>query len=210
MMQIIPYPNGIFGAITYLVYDENSSDALLIDCTSSVDEISSFIKDKKLNLKYILITHGHFDHIYCISKMKEKHPEALVLMNKDDMPLLNQVEVQCTMAEVDRIKVPCVDGLLDENAKNLKLGSSEIKVITTKGHSEGGVCYLIDNKLFSGDTLFRESIGRCDLFGGSITKIEKSIKEKLYILPDDTMVYPGHGESTTIGHEKRYNEYFRG
>ena len=207
-MQIIPYPNGVFGATTYLVYDEKSLDALLIDATSSVEEISSTIKEKKLNLKYILITHGHFDHVYCLSKMKEKFPNALVFINKDDMPLLNQVETQCIMAEVDKIKIPCIDGLLDENTKNIKLGETEVKVIATKGHSKGGVCYLIKNNLFSGDTLFYESIGRCDLFGGSFAKIEKSIKEKLYALPNDTNVYPGHGHNTTIGHERKYNPYF--
>ncbi len=207
-MQVIPYPNGVFGATTYLVYDEKSLDALLIDATSSVDEIVSKVQEKNLNLKYILITHGHFDHVYCLSKMKEKFPNALIFINKDDMPLLNQVETQCAMAEVDKIKIPCIDGLLDDNTKNIELGENEVKVITTKGHSEGGVCYLIGDKLFSGDTLFYESIGRCDLFGGSIAKIEKSIKEKLYTLKDDITVYPGHGQSTTIGHEKKFNPYF--
>ncbi len=207
-MQIIPYENGIFGATTYLLYDEKSQDALLIDCTCSVDEIISKIKEKKLNLKYILLTHGHFDHVYCLSKIKEKFPQVISFINKDDLELLNQVETQCLMAGVDQIKVPCVDGLLDENTKNLKIGNTEIKVIKTPGHTKGGVCYLIDNNLFSGDTLFYETIGRCDLFGGSIKDIEKSIKEKLYVLPDNTIVYPGHGEKTTIEHEKRYNAYF--
>ena len=207
-MQINAYPNGIFGAVTYLIYDEKSHDAALIDCTSSIDEISSMIENKKLNLKYILITHGHFDHVYCLSQMKRKFPDALIMINKDDMSLLDQIEVQCTMAEVDNIQLPCIDGLVDENTKNLKIGESEIKIITTKGHSQGAVCYLIDNNLFSGDTLFFESIGRCDLFGGSFSKIETSIKEKLFKLPDDTVVYPGHGQKTTIGHEKKYNPYF--
>ena len=208
-MQIIPYPNGIFGATTYLVYDESSHEALLIDCTSSIKEISEFINKNKLNLKYVLITHGHFDHVYCLSEIKNEFPSALILISKSDMPLLNQVETQCMMAEVEQIKTPCVDGLLDENTKNLKIGNNEIKIIETPGHSEGGVCYLINGTLFSGDTLFLESIGRCDLFGGSIKKIETSIKEKLYKLPDETVVYPGHGDSTTIEHEKKYNGYFR-
>lgn len=207
-MQIIPYPNGIFGATTYLVYDKKSHDAALIDCTSSIEEIISKIREENLILKYILITHGHFDHVYCISEIKQIYPNAQVFINKDDLPLLNQVETQCTMADVEQIKVPCVDGLLSENTKNLKLGDNEIKIIETKGHSEGGVCYLIENNLFSGDTLFYESIGRCDLFGGSYTKIENSIKEKLFKLNDDCIVYPGHGENTTIGHEKKYNTYF--
>ncbi|MBR2068166.1 MAG: MBL fold metallo-hydrolase [Candidatus Gastranaerophilales bacterium] len=207
-MQIIPFPNGIYGATTYLVYDEKSLDAILIDCTSSINEISKKIKENNLNLKYVLITHGHFDHVYCLNELKEKFQNALVFMNKEDMPLLNQVNTQCTMAEVEQINIPCIDGLLDENTKNLNLGEIPIKIITTKGHSKGGVCYLIENDLFSGDTLFYESIGRCDLFGGSISEIERSIKEKLFALSDEITVYPGHGPKTTIGHEKIYNPYF--
>ena len=207
-MEIIPYPNGIYGAVTYLLYDEKTKDAALIDATSSVDEIALFVKEKKLNLKYILITHGHFDHVYCLAEMKEKFPQALSFINKDDLPLLNQVTAQCMMSGVEEIKIPCVDGLIDENTKNLTMGDINIKVIQTKGHSKGGVCYLAGNNLFSGDTLFQESIGRCDLFGGSISEIEKSIKEKLFALDDDVIVYPGHGDTTTIGHEKKYNPYF--
>ncbi len=207
-MEIKIFPNGIYGATTYLIYDKISLEGAIVDCTSSVDEIEKFVKDKKINLKYILITHGHFDHVYCVSKMKEKFPNALVLMHKEDLPLLGQVEVQCSMAGVESISVPCVDGLLDENSKNLTIGKKEIKVIETKGHSKGGVCYLIENVLFSGDTLFQESIGRCDLFGGSFSEIEYSIKEKLFKLDDNIVVYPGHGDKTTIGYEKKHNPYF--
>ena len=112
------------------------------------------------------------------------------------------------MAGIENIEIPCVDGLLDENTKNLRLGENEIKVIHTKGHSKGGVCYLIGNILFSGDTLFKGSIGRCDLFGGDFKEIEKSIKEKLFVLDEDTVVYPGHGDKTTISYEKKFNPYF--
>ena len=207
-MEIKIFPDGIYGATTYLIDDKISLEGAIVDCTSSVDEIEKFVKDKKINLKYILITHGHFDHVYCVSKMKEKFPNALVLMHKEDLPLLGQVEVQCSMAGVESISVPCVDGLLDENSKNLTIGKKEIKVIETKGHSKGGVCYLIENVLFSGDTLFQESIGRCDLFGGSFSEIEYSIKEKLFKLYDNIVVYPGHGDKTTIGYEKKHNPYF--
>ena len=155
------------------------------------------------------ITHGHFDHVYCAREMKQIFPQALIMMNKNDIALLDNVSTQCAMAGVEDITLPCVDGLLDENTKNLKLGETEIKVLETKGHSKGGVCYLINNILFSGDTLFCESIGRTDLFGGSFEEIIKSIKQKLFVLNDDTIVYPGHGESTTIGHEKKYNPYFK-
>ena len=161
-----------------------------------------------MNLKYILITHGHFDHVYCVSEMKEKFPIAQVLIHKDDMELLKQVPAQCEMMGLEGIKVPCIDGLMDENSHNLTLGDKEIKVIHTKGHSKGGVCYLIDNTLFSGDTLFKDSIGRCDLYGGSFDEIGKSIKEKLFVLDENTLVYPGHGDETSIGYEKKYNPYF--
>ena len=207
-MEIKSYPNGVFGATTYLVYDKESKERVLIDCTCAVDEILNFIKQQNINLKYILITHGHFDHVYCLAEFKEKFPQIQVLMHKDDMPLLNQVANQCSMTGVEEIKVPCIDALINDDTKNLKIGNSEIKIIHTKGHSKGGVCYLIGDNLFSGDTLFKTSIGRCDLFGGDIKEIEHSIKEKLFKLDDSITVYPGHGDKTTIGYEKKFNPYF--
>jgi len=207
-MNIISYPNGIYGATSYLIYDNDTKEGALIDCTCSASIISSDIKSKNINLKYILITHGHFDHVYCLNKMKELFPSALIMMNKNDMALLNQVHTQCNMAGVEDVKLPCIDGLLDENTKNLTLGKNKIEIIETKGHSKGGVCYLTGKHLFSGDTLFRESIGRCDLYSGDYKEIEESIKNKLFKLDDDIEVYPGHGEKTSISHEKKYNPYF--
>ena len=207
-MELKSFPNGIFGATTYLLWDKNSHDGIIVDCTSSINEIEKIIKKEKINLKYILITHGHFDHVYCLDKMKEKFKDAQVLMHKDDKALLGQLGAQCSMAGVEEIQTPCIDGLLDEKSKNLKLGNNEINIIHTPGHTQGGVCYLINNILFSGDTLFKGSIGRCDLYGGDYNKIEKSIKEKLFTLDEKITVYPGHGDKTTIEHEKKYNPYF--
>lgn len=207
-MELISFPNGIFGATTYLFWDKDTLDCAIVDCTCKPDEIKKIIKDKKLNLKYILITHGHFDHVYCVGKMKNYFPDALIFMHKDDLPLLNQVAEQCFMAGVDEIKAPCIDGLLDENSKNIKLGNKEIKIIHTPGHSKGGVCYLVDDILFSGDTLFQLSIGRCDLFGGDIKEIEKSIKDKLFKLDENITVCPGHGDKTSISYERKHNPYF--
>lgn len=206
-MKVIPFAQGIYGATTYLVYDEIFKDGFIVDCTSSVDEIKKIIEKENINLKYILITHGHFDHVYCLNEMKKNFPNAHIFIHKDDFPLLNTIEVQCEMAGIDNITIPCIDATLDENSKNFIIGNHEIKIIHTKGHSKGGVCYLIDNILFSGDTLFFESIGRYDLFGGDFDEIKKSIKEKLFTLNDDIIVYPGHGNSTTIIHEKKHNPY---
>ena len=204
-MEIKTYPNGIFGATTYLVYDKKTQEGILIDCTASVDEIIKYIENNKINLKYILITHGHFDHVYCLTKFKEKMPQVQVLMHKDDMPLLNQIPGQCEMTGIEEIKIPCIDALITDQTQNLTIGENKIEVIHTKGHSKGGVCYLINDILFSGDTLFKASIGRYDLFGGDPQEIEYSIKEKLFKLNDNITVYPGHGENSLISIEKSEN-----
>ena len=207
-MEIKIFPNGIYGAITYLAYDKKSKEGAIIDCTCSIDEIKEIIKKEKINLKYILITHGHFDHIYCLSEAKEIFPQVQIFIHKDDMILLENMPMQCQMAEIEDVKIPCVDALLSENSHNFTLGKNEIKIIHTKGHSKGGVCYLINDILFSGDTLFQGSIGRCDLWGGSMEEIRESIKNKLFTLNENITVYPGHGDKTTIEYEKKYNPYF--
>ncbi len=207
-MQIKTFPNGIYGAITYLTYDEISKEGALVDCTCSIDEITDIVKKENINLKYILLTHGHFDHVYCLPEAKEAFPLAQILIHKEDVILLDKIETQCQMAEIEEVKLPCVDGLLGDETHNLTLGENEIKIIHTKGHSKGGVCYLINDILFSGDTLFQGSIGRYDLWGGSLNELEKSIKEKLFALEGNILVYPGHGDKTTIEYEKKYNPYF--
>jgi len=207
-MKIEVFPNGIYGAITYLVYDEESKEGAIVDCTCDIEEIQAFVQKENINLKYALITHGHFDHVYCLSDMKDKFVQTQILMNKNDLELMENMPIQCQMAGIEYMELPCVDGLVDENSHDLKLGEKEIKIIHTKGHSKGGLCFLIDNVLFSGDTLFQGSIGRCDLWGGSMEEIGESIKNKLFALDDEIVVYPGHGDKTTIGYEKKYNPYF--
>ena len=207
-MKIETFPNGIYGATTYFIYDENSREGAIVDCTSSIDEIKHIACQKNINLKYILITHGHFDHVYCVEEAKKAFPLAQILIHKNDVELLDNISLQCSMAGIEDIKLPCVDGLLGDESQNLKLGENEIKVIHTKGHSKGGVCYLINDVLFSGDTLFQGSIGRYDLWGGSEKELGESITKKLFTLDDEVVVYPGHGDKTTIGYEKKYNPYY--
>ncbi|MBQ9150011.1 MBL fold metallo-hydrolase [bacterium] len=209
-MEIKVFPNGIYGAITYFIYDKSSKEGAIVDCTCSIDEIKQIAQKEEINIKYILITHGHFDHIYCLSEAKAAFPQAQILLHKDDEILLKQIDMQCDMAGIENIKVPCVDALLGDKTRNLTLGENKIEIIHTKGHSKGGVCYLIGDILFSGDTLFQGSIGRCDLWGGSMAEIEESIVGKLFKLDENTVVYPGHGDKTTIAYEKKYNPYFGG
>lgn len=203
---------GTFGTNNYLLMDESSKEAALIDCTGDFDVIKSDLANLSANLKYVLLTHAHFDHVAgCLEFLEKiKNPNGVrpkLCVHREDDILLENIKAQCAFFGLESVEKPDVDVFIDENS-NLSLGSEHIQIIHTPGHTRGGVCFLIDGKLFSGDTLFYEEIGRCDLPGGSFQEIEKSIREKLFILPENIPVYPGHGISSTIGHEKEFNAYF--
>ncbi len=196
-----------FAANNYLVYDKDSKCALLIDCAGSNEEIFSFIQKEELNLEYILITHAHFDHCMGLKEFKQKFPNVKVLMAKADEELYKNLAVQCDLFGHRRVDGIKIDEFIDET-KKIEFCGQEIEVIATPGHSAGSVCYLIEDNLFSGDTLFYEEIGRCDLPTGNFKEIEHSIKEKLFKLEDKIKVFTGHGDNTNIGHEKINNAYF--
>ena len=187
----------------YLIIDEVSHDAALIDCSSYTifDDINQVLQENNAKLKYILLTHGHFDHVAGLRPSSTK-----VVMHKNDLKWLNSVNMYLPAFGMSDITIPEIDIFIDDN-DILKLGDKEIKVIHTPGHTQGGVCYYIDKMLFSGDTIFRESVGRCDLDGGDFDQIVESIKNKIYSLPDDTIIYPGHGQDTTVGWEKLHNKF---
>ena len=199
----------------YLIIDEDSKEAALIDC-SSLDiwdnvpagmgkaGISTVGENRGeidgINLKYILLTHGHFDHIAGI----RPNINIPVYMHKADMDWVNNVNTYMPMMGMNEITIPKIDKFINDGDV-IKLGEKEIKVIHTPGHTQGGVCYYTDGKLFTGDTIFRESVGRCDLPGGNFEQIINSIKEKIYMFPDTTEIYPGHGKPTTVGWEREHN-----
>lgn len=209
----------------YLIVDENTGDAALIDCSAPDiwDKIpygsgsaAATVSGKNraqldgINLKYILLTHGHFDHIAGIRSKDLPAPKSnvseqpIVYMHKADLDWVNNVNEYMPMMGMPKIAIPHIDIFINDG-DIIKLGSLEIKVLHTPGHTQGGVCYYVENKLFSGDTIFRESVGRCDLEGGDFDQIVESIKNKIYTLPDDTLIYPGHGKSTSVGWEKEHN-----
>jgi len=195
---------GPIEANNYLIMDENTKEAVLIDCSEKSNEILKMVSELGANVKYILLTHGHFDHVLGINEMKEALC-ARVLIHKNDVIQLENINDVLSVFGMGNMQIPEYDGFV-EDGQELFIGDLKIKIIHTPGHTEGCVCYLIDRMLFSGDTLFRESVGRTDLVGGDFESLLNSIKNVLFKLDDNTVVYPGHGPETTIKHEKLHNE----
>ena len=188
----------------YLVMDERTKKAVLIDASALIPEITSTIKELGADVEYILLTHGHFDHIMGLNSLKQALGAEAVIC-KDDLVISDNINEFTRLFGFPDSTPPVYEKYI-KDGDIIHVGDMEIQVIHTPGHTEGGVCYLIEDKLFSGDTLFRQSLGRTDLFGGSFEKLSDSIKNKLFKLDENITVFPGHGPATTIAYEKKYNE----
>ncbi len=206
-MKMKTYIAGPIDANNYLLWDEKSKDAILIDCSDFKEEILDDIKTNGLNLKYILLTHGHFDHVLGVNKTAEVLG-AKVGIHQSDVVLLENINEFARLVGFPPITPPKHDFTVSDN-ETLEFGNLKIKILHTPGHTEGGVCYLIENNLFSGDTLFKDYYGRTDLFGGDFDKIKSSIKNIIFKLDDNIQVFPGHDQKTSIGYEKIHNEINR-
>ncbi len=194
-----------YGTNTYLVWDDASKEAILIDPASESKKLLNEINKLNLVVKFVVNTHGHGDHIGGNDFFKKALSSQLAIHKMDADMLIDGAKNLSTYMGFEMV-TKAADIILN-GGELLKLGDSEIKVISTPGHSKGGICLYFDNILISGDTLFAQSVGRSDLPGGDHNTLVKSIKEKLLILPNDTIVLPGHGAETTIGHEKRMNPF---
>ncbi len=201
-----------FGENTYLIWDETSGNAAIIDPGMAYAEekeaIEAAIAANGLTLQYILLTHQHLDHTFGIDFLADKYSPSIV-GHKADIPLGCMRDEQARRFGVRMSFSPLeLDRLVEDNDV-IKLGATDINVIATPGHSLGGVCYYVPSAgiVFTGDTLFQQSVGRTDLPGGNHSTLIASIKSKLFVLPDNTIVYPGHGPATTIGNEKRSNPF---
>lgn len=205
-MLINTYVAGPVQANNYLIIDETSKEAILIDCSDYVEEIIDYVKKNNLKVKYILLTHGHFDHVLGINRMNEVLGAKVYVHEGDKEQVVNTRAVMTMFGlPTEGVENPKITATLSD-AGELTLGNQVIKVIETPGHTPGGVCYLIGDCLFSGDTLFHGTIGRTDLPGGSFQQIKHSVKDILFALDENIKVYPGHGEPTSIGYEKKFND----
>ncbi len=207
---------GVCQTNTYFVYREGCKEAICIDPADKGEQIFDALERNGFQIKAVFLTHGHFDHIWgCEGLLKAANEKAA---ERGDEPvklyaceaereLLNDSGKNVS-AQVHR-PYTCDADVYVKDGETIEVAGMTCKLIATPGHTEGGCCYYFEEAklLVSGDTLFQESVGRTDLPTGSMSTLVRSIKEKLLVLPEETEVYPGHGESTTIGHEKKYNPF---
>lgn len=203
-MQIKVIPNGVFMVNTIIVFNENTGDATLIDPGDDAESIAQLIEKNQFDIRYVMATHAHIDHVYSAAKFCKRFNLPFYIPEKDKA-LLKGVSMQAAMFGLSNPELPEDIRYLTTDETKLPFNEFPFEIIHTPGHSPGSLCLRYENILISGDTLFYESIGRTDLPGGNMEEILSSINEKLFILDDETVVYPGHGEPTSIGHEKKHN-----
>jgi len=195
---------GILGANNYLLINEKRKEALMIDCSEYTEQLENELNNYNAELKYILLTHGHFDHVMGINKTKQAHPKTKVFAHIGDKNLIESIqEFMQKYGMFEEVEVPRIDEYIQEGS----ILNGQVKIIHTSGHTQGSVCYLIDDNLFSGDTIFLEAVGRTDLDGGSFKEIKSNIENKIFTLDENIKIFPGHGEFTTVKHEKENNRF---
>lgn len=199
------FATGIMGANCYLFTCPVTKKAALIDPGAESPKIYRWVLEKGLEVEYILLTHGHVDHIGAIDSLREQL-KAKVAIHGLDAAMLTDGAKNLSSHFGPSIVLKAADELLTDG-QMIHIGDETVTVLATPGHTPGGVCYLTREGIFSGDTLFADSIGRTDFPGGSLEQLLSGIQEKLFVLPDDTKVFPGHGPATTIGKERKDNPF---
>ena len=204
-MKIEPIVVGPLQVNCYLLICEETGKAAVIDPGADAEVILQAVEAAGCDISLIINTHGHFDHIGANKRIKEA-TGAELLIHADDVQLLSQAGLHASVYGLSVEASPQPDRLMVEGDL-LKIGNLEIEIIHVPGHSPGSVCLKVKNSLIVGDVLFAESIGRTDLPGGDHQLLINGIREKLFVLPDETVVHAGHGPDTSIGHEKIANPF---
>ena len=206
MLKIGRIVMGICQTNCYFLYEEGSKECIFVDPADHGDVLFQKLKQAGFTVDSILITHGHFDHIWGAQKLRGLTGAKIYALDKEEEILTDSGKNLSESA--GRGCTLKVNEFLHDG-QEIELLGHKVKVIATPGHTIGGCCYYFeeDGILVAGDTLFLESIGRTDFVTGSESQLIRSVREKLFVLPDETKVYPGHGPETTIGHEKKYNPF---
>lgn len=191
---------------TYLYYDENTKEAIIIDPALCIDKEKEYIKDNNIDLKYIILTHSHADHISDVLEIKEM-TGAKIVAGKNEREMLIDAKKNLS-ADFFGQGIEFEADIYVSEGDELDFCNHKLSFVETPGHTTGGICIQYKNKLFTGDTLFKGSIGRTDLYGGDYQKMLKSL-EKLKKLDSNLKIYPGHGPSSTIGVEIKDNPYLK-
>lgn len=205
-MNLTTIPVGTLGTNCY-VLSSSAKNCVVFDPGAQPEKIISGIEASGLEVKYVLLTHGHHDHIGGVRKLIEKFPEAELFIGKNDLEMLTDGKKSYASIRYEKSDEFFIEKARTVSDKDeIDLDELKIRVLETPGHTKGGVCYVCENMIFSGDTLFFKNVGRCDLYGGDYGVMKKSLL-KLTGLNGDYRVYPGHGEATTLDFERQHNIY---
>lgn len=213
-MEILTLPLGQLETNSYLILPDNSDSAVLVDAPfGAASAIPSILEKHGRKLAAILLTHGHWDHIWDTAALAES-TGAKIYAGEEGRQLVENPKFQLQYFSIGDFAGAKID-VFPKDGMELEIAGMKIKCFEAPGHCPGSIIYFVKDSggrgvLFAGDVIFADSIGRTDLWGGSYAALEKSIKEKIFTLPASTVIYPGHGEPTTVAHERQYNPYFGG